>query len=48
MCPKEIHLILTGRNAPDWLIEKADLVSEINEVKHYFKKGESAIKGLDY
>ncbi|PIZ74216.1 cob(I)yrinic acid a,c-diamide adenosyltransferase, partial [Candidatus Peregrinibacteria bacterium CG_4_10_14_0_2_um_filter_43_11] len=27
-CPQETHLILTGRNAPDWLIEKADLVSE--------------------
>lgn len=47
-CPSDIHLILTGRNAPDWLIEKADLVSEIKEVKHYFKKGHSAIKGLDY
>ena len=47
-CPKETHLILTGRNAPSWLIEKADLVSEIKEVKHYFKNGNEAIKGLDY
>ncbi len=47
-CPKNTHLILTGRNAPDWLIEKADLVSEINEVKHYFKDGQDAIEGLDY
>ena len=46
--PKNTHLILTGRNTPDWLIEKADLVSEINEVKHYFTNGEDAIKGLDY
>lgn len=47
-CPKDTHLVLTGRNAPKWLIDKADLVSEINEVKHYFKKGEQPIKGLDY
>ncbi|MDH5597376.1 MAG: cob(I)yrinic acid a,c-diamide adenosyltransferase [Candidatus Peregrinibacteria bacterium] len=47
-CPKETHLILTGRNVPDWLKERADLVSEVNEVKHYFRKGSSAIKGLDY
>ena len=47
-CPKNTHLILTGRNAPDWLIEKADLVSDIAEVKHYFKDGQDAIEGLDY
>ncbi len=46
--PENTHLILTGRNAPEWLIEKADLVSEVNEVKHYFTNGEDAIKGLDY
>lgn len=47
-CPPETHLILTGRNVPDWLKERADLVSEVKEVKHYFKKGQQAIKGLDY
>lgn len=47
-CPKNTHLILTGRNAPDWLIEKADLVSDVGEVKHYFKNGQDAIQGLDY
>ncbi len=47
-CPSDTHLILTGRNAPEWMIEKADLVSEIQEVKHYFKSEGQAIKGLDY
>jgi cob(I)alamin adenosyltransferase len=47
-CPENIHLMLTGRNAPGWLIEKADLVSEIGDVKHYFKKQGGAVKGLDY
>lgn len=47
-CPPETHLMLTGRNVPDWLAEKADLISEVQEKKHYFKKGKDAIKGLDY
>lgn len=47
-CPPETHLILTGRNAPDWLIEKADLVSDIRETKHYYKKLRKAVKGIDY
>lgn len=47
-CPSETHLILTGRDCPDWLKEKADLVSEIKDEKHYYKKGRGAIKGLDY
>jgi cob(I)alamin adenosyltransferase len=47
-CPKDTHLLLTGRNAPVWLIEKADLVSEVKEVKHHYKKAKKAIKGIDY
>ena len=47
-CPKKTHLMFTGRNAPSWMIKKADLVSEIKEVKHYFKKGVKAVKGIDY
>lgn len=46
--PKETHLILTGRNVPDWLAEKSDLISEVKEVKHYFKQGQQAIKGIDF
>jgi cob(I)alamin adenosyltransferase len=47
-CPKETHLILTGRDAPKWLIDMADMVSEVKEQKHYFKKMKKAIKGLDF
>ncbi len=47
-CPQETHLVLTGRNVPEWLAEKADLISEINERKHYYKKVKDAVKGLDY
>lgn len=47
-CPGDSHLVLTGRNVPDWLAKRADLVSEVNEVKHYFRQGKDAVKGLDY
>ncbi len=47
-CPAENHLLLTGRNAPAWLIEKADMVSEVKEIKHHYKKAKKAIKGIDY
>lgn len=48
LCPKETHLYLTGRNAPDWLIKQADLVSEVKEVKHHHSKTKKTIKGIDY
>jgi len=47
-CPKNTNLMLTGRNAPDWLIKKADLVSEAKETKHYYRKIKKTIKGIDY
>lgn len=47
-CPPKTHLIFTGRKCPGWLREKADLISEIQDEKHYFTKCKEAIKGLDY
>lgn len=46
--PKKIELILTGRHAHPQILKMADLVSEIKEIKHYFKKGVSARKGIEY
>ncbi|MCX5697839.1 MAG: cob(I)yrinic acid a,c-diamide adenosyltransferase [Candidatus Omnitrophica bacterium] len=46
--PREIELVITGRNAPPAIIELADLVSEIKEVKHYFQKGVKARKGIEF
>ena len=46
--PDNIELILTGRNAPKELIAKADLVSEIKEVKHYYQNGVKARKGIEF
>ncbi|MFA4888148.1 MAG: cob(I)yrinic acid a,c-diamide adenosyltransferase, partial [Candidatus Omnitrophota bacterium] len=46
-CPKETELVLTGRNAPKVIQKAADLVSEIKEIKHYFKIGIEARKGIE-
>ena len=45
--PPDLHLILTGRGAPKKLIQLADLVSEVKEIKHPFKKGIPAQKGIE-
>ena len=46
--PKKIELVITGRDAPSEIIERADLVSEIREVKHYFRKGVRARRGIEF
>ncbi len=44
-----LHVILTGRDAPDALIDYADLVTEMREIKHPYKtQGIMAQKGLDF
>lgn len=46
--PPELHLVITGRDADLELIEKADLVTEMTEIKHPFREGILAQKGIDY
>ena len=46
--PPELHIILTGRNAPAELVEIADLVTEMREIKHHFNQGVAAQKGIEY
>ncbi len=46
--PEQVHVICTGRNAHPSLIEAADMVSEIKEIKHPFHKGILAQRGIDY
>lgn len=43
-----LELVLTGRNAPQELIEAADYVSEIKAVRHPFEKGITARKGIEF
>jgi cob(I)alamin adenosyltransferase len=45
--PPRLHLVLTGRNAPRKLIQLADLVSDVKEIKHPFKMGTPAQKGVE-
>lgn len=42
------HLILTGRDAPKEFLERADLVTEMRDVKHPFEQGVKARRGLEY
>ncbi len=42
------HLVITGRDAADWLIDRADLVTEMKEIKHPFQQGILAQKGIDW
>ncbi len=46
--PPALHLVLTGRNAKPEIIEIADLVTEMREIKHPFQKGILAAKGIDF
>lgn len=45
--PEALELVLTGRNAPEEIMELADLVTEMKEVKHYFKQGVKARVGIE-
>ncbi|MCX7876456.1 MAG: cob(I)yrinic acid a,c-diamide adenosyltransferase [Melioribacteraceae bacterium] len=45
--PKNVELILTGRYCPKEIYEIADLVTEMNEVKHYYQKGILARRGIE-
>ncbi len=44
----QVHLVLTGRNCPSWLQERAHLVSEIAPRKHPYEQGIPAVEGIDY
>lgn len=46
--PEHVHVVLTGRNAPQSLCEIADLVTEMKAVKHPFERGHKACPGIDY
>ncbi len=45
--PEEVELVLTGRGAPASVLERADLVTEMRSVKHYYDQGVPARKGIE-
>lgn len=45
--PEEVEVILTGRYAPASILKRADLVTEMKEKKHYYRKGVKAREGIE-
>ncbi|MBL6966784.1 MAG: cob(I)yrinic acid a,c-diamide adenosyltransferase [Anaerolineales bacterium] len=46
--PPELHLVITGRYAPEALIDYADLVTEMTNIKHPFDKGIKGQRGIEF
>ena len=46
--PEQMHVILTGRNAHPTIVELADTVTEMKQVKHAYEKGVMAQRGIEY
>lgn len=46
--PADLHLVITGRDAPPELIDYADLVTEMREIKHPYRNGIPAQKGIEF
>ncbi|OPL13191.1 MAG: cob(I)yrinic acid a,c-diamide adenosyltransferase [delta proteobacterium ML8_D] len=46
--PPHVEIVITGRYAPAGLIRAADLVTDMQEVKHYYQKGVEARKGFEF
>jgi len=46
--PEHVELVLTGRNAPQEIIDRANLVTEMKEIKHPYQEGITSRKGIEY
>ena len=46
--PKELEVVLTGRNPSEKLLSMADYVTEMNKIKHPYDKGTPARKGIEF
>lgn len=46
--PPDLHVVITGRDAPPELVEAADLVTEMREIKHPYRQGIPAQQGVDF
>jgi len=46
--PEGMELVLTGRSAPDWLVEMADYVTEMKKIKHPYEKGVTGREAIEF
>lgn len=46
--PDNLELIITGRYCPDKILDQADLITEMKEVKHYYQRGIEAREGFEF
>jgi len=46
--PEQVNVVITGRDAPDELIDVADTVTEMRKVKHAYDRGIVAVRGIEY
>ena len=46
--PAQVELVITGRSAPQAILERADLVTEMREIKHYYRRGVVARAGIEF
>jgi len=45
--PEHVEIVITGRNADQHIVDRADLVTEMRQVKHYYKQGVTARSGIE-
>jgi cob(I)alamin adenosyltransferase len=45
---KDLHVVLTGRNMPQELLEIADIATEMKEIRHMYREGKQAVEGIDF
>jgi cob(I)alamin adenosyltransferase len=46
--PKDMHVVITGRDAPSCIVDMADMVTEMTEIKHPMHSGVKAQKGIEF
>jgi cob(I)alamin adenosyltransferase len=46
--PESLHVVVTGRDAPEALMDAADLVTKMTDVKHHYRAGTPAQKGIEF
>ena len=46
--PEGVELVLTGRDAPGWMLERADYITEMKKLRHPYDRGVAAREGIEY